>query len=867
MTNASTRPIASRAPLALLLLLAAVVALVQLGAEVADAKPGKAKVTVKVKTKKQADLLKRGKLKVAVKVKGGKAKGLKVSAKSGKGKNFKKAKVKGRKGGTVNLKLSTAGQSNLGTCGTQKVKVTATYKLAGSKKKHKAKAKRKLKSDSSRCVPVEDADRCDFLDPAVCLQPFPNDYFTREDPSTPTGKRLNLDRESMPANRFGTHIDPTDMNRADGFSPGNLITIKIPGLETPAAFANSGLVPIDDLHAYDDPEQAVIVINAETGERQPIWAELDSNPTSVDPSGSGPGGINADPTNTADVNLIIRPAKNFDFGARYIVALRNLRDASNQPIEAPIGFRVYRDDQDTGQPEVESRRPHMESVINDLVTKAGVQRDSLYMAWDFTVASEQSVTGRATTIRDDAFARLGDTNLADRKIQGAAPNVTVTSVLNPGDPVPPGDRSLPAQIARRVYGTIEVPCYLNQDGCPTGAKFDHDASGDVTWNPSYSRDVEWRCEIPDSVVDGGTLHPAAVGIYGHGLLGTQKQLTGQAQLADNSNTIFCAIDWEGFAEQDLPTVAAALADMSNFEKIADRMQQGFVEFMYLGRALIHPSGLATNPAFALDPDGGGGLPAGSVINTAAGNDTRLQYMGVSQGAIMGGALTALEPDVDRGVLNVTGMNYSTLLRRSVDSDEYFKLPGLGLYANYPNELERPLTLGLIQLLWDRGEANGYAHNMTTNALPNTNQHQVLLQAALGDHQVANISAEVEARTVGAAVYAPALEPGRHWEANPFMDLNQVSSFPYTGGSMLVYYDGGPVGFVNPGDPSKEGTATPPNENVPPRTEWGYGDDPHGYPRASADGLAQEQSFLAGTGVPACADVDGYCFSNGFTGAP
>src|SRR6478672_1055993 len=158
------------------------------------------------------------------------------------------------------------------------------------------------------------------------------------------------------------------------------------------------------------------------------------------------------------------------------------------------------------------------------------------------------------------------------------------------------------------------------------------------------------------------------------------------------------------------------------------MQQGFVNFMYLGRALIHPSGLGTDAAFEFDPDGPGGADPASSIDTSSGDATRLQYMGVSQGAIMGGALTALEPDVDRGVLNVTGMNYSTLLRRSVDSDEYFKLPGLGLYANYPNELERPVLLSLMQLLWDRGEANGYAHNMTTDPLPNTNPHEVLLQA-------------------------------------------------------------------------------------------------------------------------------------------
>jgi hypothetical protein len=48
-------------------------------------------------------------------------------------------------------------------------------------------------------------------------------------------------------------------------------------------------------------------------------------------------------------------------------------------------------------------------------------------------------------------------------------------------------------------------------------------------------------------------------------------------------------------------------------------------------------------------------------------DKGLYWEGISQGAIMGGALTALEPDLTHSVLNVTGMNYSTLLRRSSGS--------------------------------------------------------------------------------------------------------------------------------------------------------------------------------------------------------
>jgi hypothetical protein len=63
------------------------------------------------------------------------------------------------------------------------------------------------------------SSRCDFTDPAVCLYPWPSDYFTKADRGTPTGRRLNLKRASMPRNEEGRPIDPRDMNRADGFSP------------------------------------------------------------------------------------------------------------------------------------------------------------------------------------------------------------------------------------------------------------------------------------------------------------------------------------------------------------------------------------------------------------------------------------------------------------------------------------------------------------------------------------------------------------------------------------------------------------------------------------------------------------------------
>lgn len=826
--------------IALLLSFAVTAAVVSIAAPGADAKAKKPKVSLKVTTSNQAALLKANKLTVKVKSTG-KTKVKVTASSSGKKNYFKAATLNfGKKGGTktISLAMTKEGKSKLSLCGSKSVKVE------GKNSGKTARTSRSLARDSKRCITVPlgaNPERCDFLDTTVCLQPFANDYFTKN-ADTLTGKQLNISPSSTPANKGkpsnpnGTNIDPTDMNRGDGFSPGNLIVLKIPGLDTPAAFENSGLVPITNLNAYDDPNQAVMVINADTGERHPIWAELDSNPTTVDPSSDGPGGINIEPQNTEDVNLIVRPAENFEHGERYIVVFRNLKDAQNKTIPSPPAFRTYRDQIITNQSIVEQRRSHMNSLINTAVNKAGVKRSSMYMAWDFTVASAESVTGRALTIRDDAFERLGDNNLADRIIDGDAPGYSIQSATDPA-----------GNVRIRIEGKLEdVPCYINSPGCEPGGTFEFDANDELTWDPASTGDVPFRCDVPETVVtrNPGSITPSQTGTYGHGLLGSYTQVSsvGPNRVGQDANTTWCAVDWAGFSDRDLSSVGASLADMSNFPKMADRMQQGFVNFMYLQRLLVHPEGLSQAPQLQLDPDAGGPATATSVIDTSQGVNTRGQYLGISQGGIMGSALTALSPDVDYGVLGVPGINYSTLLRRSVDSDDYFKAPGIGLYVNYPNQEERMLLLSLIQLLWDRGEGNGYAHFVTDNPLPNTPPHEVLMRVALSDHQVANVTAEVAARTWDSKVYFPALEPGRHWEEDPFMGIEKQTSFPSTDGSMMVYYDSGPFSFIGR---NRQGVNVPPNENVAPREEWGFGRDPHSLPRVAAAGVRHAVTFLNG----------------------
>ncbi|HEY6637403.1 MAG TPA: hypothetical protein VIZ61_06940 [Solirubrobacterales bacterium] len=104
--------------------------------------------------------------------------------------------------------------------------------------------------------------KCDPLDPSVCLYPWPNDFFTVPDRATDTGRRLDLDPESTPENAAGKHIDVSDFNRNDGFSPGSPIVTKVPGLDTQQALQNTGAPTLNNLQRSFKRHQAIVLINA-----------------------------------------------------------------------------------------------------------------------------------------------------------------------------------------------------------------------------------------------------------------------------------------------------------------------------------------------------------------------------------------------------------------------------------------------------------------------------------------------------------------------------------------------------------------------------------------------------------------------------
>ncbi|MGI5171621.1 hypothetical protein ACQEU3_45480 [Spirillospora sp. CA-253888] len=616
---------------------------------------------------------------------------------------------------------------------------------------------------------------CDPTDTAACILPFPNDWFTVHDRTTATGRRVNLSALATPRVAGVAPIDPREWNRNDGFSPGSAVLTRVPGLD----LAATGAAPITDIGRSLAPDAPIVLVDADTGERRPYFAELDAGAPE------------------ARRLLIVRPARNLREGRRYLVLLRGLKDGAGKPIAPTPAVRRMLAGRPLGSTEKE-RGQALRRTVREL-HRHRVSTQGLYLAWDFTVASTRNLTERALHMRDESFAKLGD----------AAPPFIVGKVT---DFTPEQDPYL----ARRIEGTVDVPGYLDRPGGPPGSSLHYGRDGLPEPPPGNVQKAGFRCNVPRRALT----EPAQPVLYGHGLMGRAAEIDGEKlrRASQQHGLLLCATDWIGMSEGDIANVASVLLNVSRFNTIPDRQQQSYLNFLFLGRALVHPEGFAAHAAFR--------SPSGSPL---AGKD--LAYAGASQGGIQGTALAALATDFRRAALIVPGINYSTMLNRSVDFAEYERL----LNISHPDKLEQQLVLNLIQMLWDRGEGNGYAAHVTRDPLPGTPRHQVLIHEAFGDHQVANIATETMARTLGdVRVRQPALAPSRVPDVTPFWGLRAIGGYPYEG-SALVIWD--------------SGTPPPPLTNTPPTA----GTDPHGDSRGSTEAMTQLARFLrTGQVIDTCA---------------
>jgi hypothetical protein len=303
---------------------------------------------------------------------------------------------------------------------------------------------------------------------------------------------------------------------------------------------------------------------------------------------------------------------------------------------------------------------------------------------------------------------------------------------------------------------------------------------------------------------------------GHGLLGdkTEGDNSYLATIDDQGDYVSIAVDLIGFDQDDQTTVENILSgDPSPFNDLVGRQQQGILNSLLSMRMM---NTLASDPATFYN-----GQPT---IDAS-----KHFYRGDSQGGIMGTTYMAVTTDVTLGVLGEPGAPYSLLLNRSEDFAPFFQI----LNLVYPTGRDIQGLLGLIQMMWDRSEPDGYMPYIVSNNLPNTPAHQVLIHDNIGDYQVTPLGAHIIARAVGAKNLSPTNREVYGVPDDPG---------PITGSAMVEWTWGL--------EPAPE-TNTPPM-NLCPATAPPKCGDPHDQLRIQPSSIQQEIDFFtSGTVTQTC----------------
>lgn len=359
----------------------------------------------------------------------------------------------------------------------------------------------------------------------------------------------------------------------------------------------------------------------------------------------------------------------------------------------------------------------------------GIAADTVALAWDFPV-------GDGTAPLRDGIAQLAPATGFDFYRVGEA---------DAGDAVPESAWRI-AEGRLTVQNFLTVDNLLNLDP-DTGA-----LAADGT------READIYVHVPASVKDA----PAGsvpILLFGHGIFGNPRDyLSGYGsavEIADREGFIIVATTWHGLSEDELADALIVGRDIGRIPGLTDRLAQSQLTYRSILLAL-------TEGDLAADP-----ILAGASGQAIADPGTILFY-GVSMGAIEGGVLTALNPEVQAAAWHVPGSTWSVLLERSVSWSVFEGLMRDAL----PDPRERQWMLAASQLWWDPVDPASYVADLQ--------DRPILIQENFYDDTVSNLGTRILARGLGLPLLTPA--------ADPPLGLDPVSGPLPAGSRAMVQFD-------------------------------------------------------------------------------
>lgn len=448
----------------------------------------------------------------------------------------------------------------------------------------------------------------------------------------------------------------------------------------------AGLAGPDAIASTVDGSASTVIVDMMTGERVAHFAEVDANELD----------------NFTNQAVYLRPVQRLAGARRYAVGIRKTlkaRDGKDLPVTA--GFRAVLDDKDSGHARLDAARPRLRAAVDALVA-AGVARDDLLVAWDFTVAPDEDATVDPLAARSAALAAMGPL--------GANLTYSVTEDLGPFT----GD----TRIDRRIELDFQSPAVTGEGH----VGFHRDASGTVIAMGTMTANAFIMvppCATPQN--------KAGVVIYGHGFFGSLAELRSATYMRDIANEgclIIAGTQWTGMSNDDIPNALLALNDLNKGWGFGERIFQGMINTIALEQLLRGK--LATELL-----TGAGGA---SIVDTS-----RVYFLGISLGHVLGATFFAYDPFITRAVMHVGAANWALMFERSSNWAVY----GVPLKNTYDTLLEAVIMEQVLQMALEVVDGATVAGV----ALPDTPAKQVLMQTSRDDTQVPNLASYFHGRSL------------------------------------------------------------------------------------------------------------------------
>jgi hypothetical protein len=558
--------------------------------------------------------------------------------------------------------------------------------------------------------PVIPYDRTDLNS----LAPLPDDYWLSEDPSTPTGHRVDLavpPREADVQVLYLALIAETRL--LDGFSPVGGIVIPLDARPDTASLPltpQASLEPSASLGLFDlTPGSATF------GQRVPFQLSPVSRPLARQP-------INH--------SLVVYPSIPLTPQGRY--AMLVTRDALTQdgrPLEpSPFMTAVLGPPEAGEAPVVTGARSLLADGVLDVLTDGNqvshpIAESDIALLFRFSIRSTDDIPLTPLSMKEQILSR-------------PPPSFTISSVQERfGD------------VAAVVRGTWEAPDWREEQYF-----ISRDAKGDPQITGTL--EVPFVLALPRAAESG----PVPMVMFQHGSPGTAEGVVWAAETS---------LAEAGFA-------VIGFTDTLNRELGTDGDHQNSVLFETLIRERrfphFHMQTWGDQMSFLRFIEGFGSLDwvplPGGDGNPDLDVEAPLGYVGISMGSIHGSALVTYAPEIKAAALVVGAQRQAEQYFRDGGFIDIFP-PNLAALLPNATPLDYWLGLSIFQMVFDHQDPHNHAIHLYRDPLEvagTTRKPSILIQEGVGDTTVPNNTTRSLAWTIGPI---PHLEP--IWDPSPILE--------------------------------------------------------------------------------------------------